>query len=127
VKLRKKMSGKRDDLNDIQKEALKSLKESLIANNTLFGGDSESSSSSSIRIWGVELTKNSLDEKKEEIVLLKFLRARDFKVDASEKMFIDCIRWRKEFNLNELMEETFHLNTTNRWVISIKQIKKDVP
>jgi len=101
------MSGKRDDLNDIQKEALKSLKESLIANNTLFGGDNESSSSSSIRIWGVELTKNSLDEKKEEIVLLKFLRARDFKVDASEKMFIDCIRWRKEFNLNELMEETF--------------------
>merc|ERR1711939_1117389 len=38
------------------------------------------------------------------LTLLRFLRARKFDVQLAEKMFVECEQWRKEFNLDDLVQ-----------------------
>ncbi|KAK6150838.1 hypothetical protein DH2020_015770 [Rehmannia glutinosa] len=52
-------------------------------------------------IWGVKL----LEDEKTDVVLLKFLRARDFKVKDAFAMLKNTVKWRKEFGIDELVEE----------------------
>ncbi|CAK8568016.1 unnamed protein product [Lathyrus sativus] len=52
-----------------------------------------------VSIWGIPLL---LDERT-DVILLKFLRARDFKVKESFTMIKNTIRWRKEFKIEELL------------------------
>ncbi|PNX96694.1 patellin-3-like protein [Trifolium pratense] len=52
-----------------------------------------------VSIWGIPLL---LDERT-DVILLKFLRARDFKVKEAFTMIKDTIRWRKEFKIDELL------------------------
>ncbi|KAI5404853.1 patellin-3 [Lathyrus oleraceus] len=59
----------------------------------------EPSSPEVVSIWGVPLL---LDERT-DVILLKFLRARDFKVKESFTMIKNTIRWRKEFKIEELL------------------------
>ncbi|XP_058786443.1 patellin-3-like [Vicia villosa] len=59
----------------------------------------EASSPEEVSIWGIPLL---LDERT-DVILLKFLRARDFKVKESFTMIKNTIRWRKEFKLEELL------------------------
>lgn len=54
-----------------------------------------------VSIWGIPL----LADERSDVVLLKFLRARDFKVKDAFAMIKNTIRWRKEFGIDELMEE----------------------
>ncbi|KZV37314.1 patellin-3-like [Dorcoceras hygrometricum] len=54
-----------------------------------------------VSIWGVPLLK----DERSDVILLKFLRARDFKVQESFDMLKNTIRWRKEFNVDELVKE----------------------
>ncbi|KAF7834092.1 patellin-3-like [Senna tora] len=54
-----------------------------------------------VSIWGIPL----LADDRTDVILLKFLRARDFKVKESFSMIKNTIRWRKEFKIDELMEE----------------------
>ncbi|KAL6010675.1 hypothetical protein ACLOJK_001113 [Asimina triloba] len=54
-----------------------------------------------ISIWGVEL----LADERSDVVLLKFLRARDFKVKDAFTMLKNTIQWRKEFGIDGLLEE----------------------
>lgn len=54
-----------------------------------------------VSIWGVPL----LADDRSDVILLKFLRARDFKVKDAFTMIKNTIRWRKEFGIDELMEE----------------------
>ncbi|CAI0556756.1 unnamed protein product [Linum tenue] len=60
-----------------------------------------SSSSSEVSIWGIPL----LEDDRSDVVLLKFLRARDFKVKEAFAMLKNTIQWRKEFKIDELVEE----------------------
>ncbi|CAN1235550.1 PATL3 [Linum perenne] len=54
-----------------------------------------------VSIWGIPLLKDD----RSDVVLLKFLRARDFKTKEALTMLKSTIRWRKEFKIDELVEE----------------------
>ncbi|KAK6129615.1 hypothetical protein DH2020_036625 [Rehmannia glutinosa] len=54
-----------------------------------------------ISIWGIPL----LADEKSDVILLKFLRARDFKVKEAFAMLKSVVAWRKEFKIDELLEE----------------------
>ncbi|XP_021281098.1 LOW QUALITY PROTEIN: patellin-3-like [Herrania umbratica] len=54
-----------------------------------------------ISIWGIPL----LADERSDVILLKFLRARDFKVKDAFAMLKNTIRWRKEFGIDELIEQ----------------------
>ncbi|KAK7353745.1 hypothetical protein VNO80_19197 [Phaseolus coccineus] len=63
--------------------------------------EADSASPEEVSIWGVPL----LADERSDVILLKFLRARDFKVKDAFAMIKGTIRWRKEFGMEELLEE----------------------
>ena len=52
-------------------------------------------------IWGIPL----LGDERSDVILLKFLRARDFKVKDALTMIKNTVKWRKEFGIDALLEE----------------------
>ncbi|KAK3013731.1 hypothetical protein RJ639_008648 [Escallonia herrerae] len=54
-----------------------------------------------VSIWGIPL----LADERSDVVLLKFLRARDFKVKEALAMLKSVVAWRKEFGIEALLEE----------------------
>ncbi|XP_010675154.2 patellin-3 [Beta vulgaris subsp. vulgaris] len=56
-----------------------------------------------VSIWGVPLFK----DERTDTILWKFLRARDFKVNDAFAMMKSTIKWRKEFKIDELLNEDF--------------------
>ncbi|KAJ8560193.1 hypothetical protein K7X08_004251 [Anisodus acutangulus] len=52
-------------------------------------------------IWGIPL----LADERSDVMLLKFLRARDFKVKEAFTMLKSVVAWRKEFKIDELLDE----------------------
>ncbi|KAJ4823497.1 Patellin-3 [Turnera subulata] len=54
-----------------------------------------------VSIWGIPLLKDD----RSDVILLKFLRARDFKVKDAFIMIKSTIRWRKQFKIDELVDE----------------------
>ncbi|PIA40925.1 hypothetical protein AQUCO_02300005v1 [Aquilegia coerulea] len=52
-------------------------------------------------IWGIPI----LGDEKSDTILLKFLRARDFKVKEAFTMIKNTVLWRKEFGIDGLLEE----------------------
>ncbi|KAL8159995.1 hypothetical protein V2J09_001532 [Rumex salicifolius] len=52
-------------------------------------------------LWGIPI----LGDERSDVILLKFLRARDFKVKESLAMIKKCVRWRKEFAVDSLVDE----------------------
>ncbi|CAN4081428.1 unnamed protein product [Withania somnifera] len=54
-----------------------------------------------VSIWGIPL----LADERSDVILLKFLRARDFKVKDAFAMLKSVVAWRKEFKIDELLEE----------------------
>ncbi|CAN4080233.1 unnamed protein product [Withania somnifera] len=57
-----------------------------------------------ISIWGVPLLPSKGDEKT-NVVLLKFLRARDYRVNESFEMLKKTLQWRKDFKIQSILEE----------------------
>ncbi|KAF3445412.1 hypothetical protein FNV43_RR10588 [Rhamnella rubrinervis] len=54
-----------------------------------------------VSIWGIPL----LQDERSDVILLKFLRARDFKVKDAFVMLKNTVRWRKEFGIDALLDE----------------------
>ncbi|XP_061362829.1 patellin-3-like [Gastrolobium bilobum] len=54
-----------------------------------------------VEIWGIPL----LADERSDVILLKFLRARDFKVKDAFAMIKNTVRWRKEFGADALVDE----------------------
>ncbi|GLU16337.1 hypothetical protein SLE2022_327750 [Rubroshorea leprosula] len=54
-----------------------------------------------VSIWGIPLLKDD----RSDVILLKFLRARDFKVKDAFTMIKNTIQWRKEFEIDKLVEQ----------------------
>ncbi|TMW91705.1 hypothetical protein EJD97_013995 [Solanum chilense] len=54
-----------------------------------------------VSIWGIPL----LADERSDVILLKFLRARDFKVKEAFTMLKSVVAWRKEFKIDELLDE----------------------
>lgn len=57
-----------------------------------------------ISIWGVPLLPSKGNDGT-NVVLLKFLRAREFKVDDAFKMLEKTLHWRKEFKADSILAE----------------------
>ncbi|SAM05617.1 hypothetical protein [Absidia glauca] len=57
-------------------------------------------------LWGVALDKDSTDERL-DVILVKFLRARELSFPEARKMLVDSLKWRKDFKADELVNETF--------------------
>lgn len=101
------------DLKENEKRALLGLRvlvEEAILENKLLqsakqGDDAEVKDAvAEITLWGVPLLPSRCSEST-NVVLLKFLRARDFKVDDAFHMLQTTIRWRKEHNIDEVVDE----------------------
>ncbi|XWS43899.1 hypothetical protein CRYUN_Cryun16bG0144400 [Craigia yunnanensis] len=80
-------------LKSSEKKALQELKDKLTAS---YGPDGEST------MWGIPLLGG---DEKADVILLKFLRARDFRVSDSFHMLEKCLAWRKEFKADNVAEE----------------------
>ncbi|KAJ3375900.1 hypothetical protein GGF31_003105 [Allomyces arbusculus] len=96
------------NLTDDQKTALAALAKGLSKEALAAEGLTEPSD---VFMWGVDLTgvadaTNNLAPGPTR-VLLKFLRAREWDVDKSRAMLINCLKWRKEFNMPALLSATF--------------------
>ncbi|XP_043705240.1 patellin-6-like [Telopea speciosissima] len=77
-------------LNSSEKKALQELKEKL------------SISHESASMWGIPLLGG---DERADVILLKFLRARDFRVADSFTMLDKSLAWRKEFKAEDIVEE----------------------
>ncbi|KAG1339011.1 patellin-6-like [Cocos nucifera] len=65
---------------------------------------SASSSSKPLAMWGVPILGPAADERA-DVVLLKFLRARDFNVVQAHAMLARCVEWREEFGADGVVDE----------------------
>lgn len=79
-------------LKPSEKKSLDELKNKL----------SNSHESQNPTMWGVSLLSN---DEKGDVILLKFLRARDFKVSEAYNMLEKSLAWRKEFGADGIVEE----------------------
>ncbi|GAB2217526.1 hypothetical protein Drorol1_Dr00000723 [Drosera rotundifolia] len=59
------------------------------------------SSPEEVFLWGILL----LGDERSDTILLKFLRARDFKVKEAFAMLKNTVRWREEFGVEAILEE----------------------
>lgn len=82
-------------LKNSERKALKELKDKLMSAH---GPDS---------MWGIPLLGNA--DERADVVLLKFLRARDFRVPDALSMLLKCLNWRKEFAADVVLEEDLGL------------------
>ncbi|KAK1265078.1 Patellin-6 [Acorus gramineus] len=55
-------------------------------------------------IWGIPLSSSGSDDRT-DVVLLKFLRARDFNVQDSLSMLSKCLEWRNSFKADTILNE----------------------
>ncbi|KAG7960938.1 hypothetical protein I3843_10G153100 [Carya illinoinensis] len=78
-------------LKSSEKKALQELKDKLLA-----------SDSSDASMWGIPLLGG---DEKADVILLKFLRARDFRVSDSLNMLLKCLGWRRDFGADSVIEE----------------------
>ncbi|KAE8679232.1 Patellin-3 [Hibiscus syriacus] len=110
----KEESNKVADLSNVERKALEELKqivqEAIDAN--LFTSETNTEENpenrkkehpTEVSIWGIPLLKDD----RSDVILLKFLRARDFKVKESFAMIKNTIKWRNEFRIDELLDEDF--------------------
>ncbi|KAK4413379.1 Patellin-3 [Sesamum alatum] len=102
----KEESNKVSDLSHLELKALEEFKHLVqeALGKGLFSGASPSEGENlaeEVWIWGVPLLKDD----RSDVILLKFLRARDFKVKDSFAMLKSTIKWRRDFNVDELLKE----------------------
>lgn len=80
-------------LKSSEKKALQELKDKLTAAHD--GTDTT--------MWGIPLLESG--DERGDVVLLKFLRARDFRVADALHMLLKCLSWRKDFDTDKILEE----------------------
>lgn len=87
-------------------EEVKALPEGEIPQAEVVPAVEEPVIAEEIYVWGVPLMPSKGDERT-DVVLLKFLRARDFKVADAFTMLKNTILWRKKFGADSILEEDF--------------------
>ncbi|XP_021771307.1 patellin-6-like [Chenopodium quinoa] len=80
------------NLKPSEKKSLNELKSKL----------SSSQSNQNPSMWNIPLLA---EDEKADVILLKFLRARDFKVNEAYSMLEKSLQWRKEFKADVVVEE----------------------
>jgi CRAL/TRIO domain/CRAL/TRIO, N-terminal domain len=66
---------------------------------------SSNSSEKPLSMWGIPLTPDDSTDERTDVVLLKFLRARDFNVRDAHQMLTKCTTWRAEFGADSVVDE----------------------
>ncbi|XP_047336717.1 patellin-6-like [Impatiens glandulifera] len=79
------------NLKSSERKSLQELKQNLRV-----------SSNEQVSMWGVSLLDG---DEKSDVILLKFLRAREFNVEQSLQMLIKCLSWRKDFEADGIVDE----------------------
>ncbi|XP_076893993.1 patellin-3-like [Bidens hawaiensis] len=99
----KEESNHTKDLSDFQKASLTELKQMVqeAINNKDSNFLTNQETHEQISIWGVPLLK----DERTDVILLKFLRAREFKVKDSFLMLKNTLLWRKAFSIDGLVDE----------------------
>lgn len=100
------------DLKDLERKALNDMKSKLkeaIQGNTLFQAQHPENTepqkgTNTITLWGVPLLPSEGAEGI-DVILLKFLRAREFKVNDAFEMLKKTLQWRKESKIDSILEE----------------------
>ncbi|MED6192015.1 hypothetical protein PIB30_006160 [Stylosanthes scabra] len=87
-------------IDDDGAKTLEAIEETVVAVSTTENSQPPAHKEE-VSIWGVPL----LADERSDVILLKFLRARDFKVKDAFSMMKNTIRWRKDFGIDDLMEE----------------------
>ncbi|KAJ6778035.1 PATELLIN-1 [Salix koriyanagi] len=82
-------------LKNSEKKSLQELRDKL-------SGSYGPNAASECSMWGIPLLSIS---EKADVILLKFLRARDFRVQDALQMLEKCLSWRKEFGADNIVEE----------------------
>ncbi|GLU17501.1 hypothetical protein SLE2022_338650 [Rubroshorea leprosula] len=65
-----------------------------------------------ISLWGVPLLSSKCAEGT-DVVLLKFLRAREFKVNEAFEMLRKTMQWRKDFNIDSILDENLGVDLSS--------------
>ncbi|KNC97803.1 uncharacterized protein SPPG_06798 [Spizellomyces punctatus DAOM BR117] len=98
-------TGYHDNLTEEQKTGLESFCTAVAEEVGKLGFEEQD-----LKLWGVPVygltTADKLDLAQSRI-LLKFLRAREFKVVEATDMLVKTLKWRKEFNMSSLLTEEF--------------------
>ncbi|EPS70777.1 hypothetical protein M569_03982, partial [Genlisea aurea] len=82
-------------------DELKSLVMAALKNHEFGGGEIPADLDGSVSIWGVKL----MEDVRSDVILLKFLRARDFKPYEAFAMMRSALKWRKDFGIDDLVGE----------------------
>ncbi|CAG8519643.1 2407_t:CDS:2 [Acaulospora morrowiae] len=57
-------------------------------------------------LWGISLDKDSSDDRP-DVILRKFLKARNLDVNLAKEMLTNSLKWRIEFKTDSILSETF--------------------
>ncbi|KAG8904936.1 Non-classical phosphatidylinositol transfer protein (PITP) [Tulasnella sp. 403] len=62
-----------------------------------------------VDFWGVPIDplKGDLEDPRVSVILIKFLRARDMKLEPAQEMLISTLKWRHTFKASETVDEQF--------------------
>ncbi|KAI3441428.1 uncharacterized protein J3R85_002338 [Psidium guajava] len=80
-----------------EQKALQDLKLKLASSQPSDSGDGDG-----VSMWGIPLLGG---DERADVVLLKFLRARDFRVADAHAMLEKCLAWRSEFKADGIVDE----------------------
>ncbi|KAI3878251.1 hypothetical protein MKX03_005080 [Papaver bracteatum] len=72
-------------------------------------------------IWGIPL----IGDEKSDAILLKFLRTRDFKVEEAFTKIKNTVKWRKEFEIDTLLDEDLGLSNHLQKVVFMNGFDKE--
>ncbi|KAG2202656.1 hypothetical protein INT47_002088 [Mucor saturninus] len=87
-------------LTKAEKEAVQALKADLDRVKTAANIPSD------YKLWDISLDKDSTDPKL-DVLLVKFLRARDLDLTKASQMLIDTLIWRKDFKTDEILDQVY--------------------
>ncbi|XP_065874695.1 patellin-4-like [Euphorbia lathyris] len=76
-----------------------------------------------ISLWGIPLLPSKCHEST-DFVLLKFLKARDFKVDEAFEMLQKTLIWRKDYKTDAIVEENLNLDRDLENVMFMNDVDK---
>ncbi|XVF87932.1 hypothetical protein PTKIN_Ptkin19aG0008400 [Pterospermum kingtungense] len=104
-----KEKGKKEQ--ESEEKSIKSEKENMVEEKDIMTRGNEGKAD--IKLWGVPLLPSNGGNATDS-VLLKFLRARDFKIIEAFEMLRNTIQWRKENNMDSILDEDLgnDFNTT---------------
>ncbi|KAJ1801369.1 Non-classical phosphatidylinositol transfer protein (PITP) [Coemansia sp. RSA 2399] len=95
-------------ISDVEKAPLVKLREALP--DIVKAAGEAATSPVSATLWGVPLQPTDASEQDDpriDVILAKFLKARNNDLDQAREMLTNTLKWRAEFGVDALLDETF--------------------